>query len=163
IGDIGKIDERTDVFALGATLCEILTGLPAYAGTDGEVLALAHSGDTTHACRRLEQSDADPELVALAKQCLHRDVGSRARAARVVAERITSHLAEAERRAERARAHMISARRAARLTHALAAAVVLMIALGAGWWSYARRQQGASEFRIELDRARNLRLSSYKD
>ncbi|MBP8299687.1 MAG: serine/threonine protein kinase, partial [Planctomycetes bacterium] len=32
-GEIEKLDERSDVFSLGATLCEILTGRPPYEGT----------------------------------------------------------------------------------------------------------------------------------
>ncbi len=33
-GDVERIDERADVFGLGAILCEILTGRPPYVGID---------------------------------------------------------------------------------------------------------------------------------
>src|SRR5262249_5575451 len=33
-GEVGRLDERCDVFALGATLCEILTGKPPYGGPE---------------------------------------------------------------------------------------------------------------------------------
>src|SRR5581483_2666612 len=36
IGAVDQIDERSDVFGLGAILCQILTGQPPYAGTDAE-------------------------------------------------------------------------------------------------------------------------------
>ena len=32
-GEVSVLDEQTDVFALGSTLCEILTGEPAYIGS----------------------------------------------------------------------------------------------------------------------------------
>ena len=33
-GEVDRLDERSDVFGLGAILCEILTGQPPYAGQD---------------------------------------------------------------------------------------------------------------------------------
>ena len=39
-GEIDRVDERADVFALGSILCEILTGRPAFLGrSSGEILA----------------------------------------------------------------------------------------------------------------------------
>ena len=49
-GEWDKVDERSDVFGLGAILCAILTGEPAYTGTtDEEVLSKANSGDVSEA------------------------------------------------------------------------------------------------------------------
>ena len=36
IGDVDRMDERSDVFGLGAILCEILTGQPPYIEADGD-------------------------------------------------------------------------------------------------------------------------------
>src|SRR5205814_5593669 len=42
LGEINRLDQRCDVFSLGAILCEILTGKPPYAGADAlEVLRQA--------------------------------------------------------------------------------------------------------------------------
>src|SRR5262249_37640625 len=51
-GRINEVDRRSDVFGLGAILCEILTGEPPGLGADG-------AWDRLHGC------DADPELVRL--------------------------------------------------------------------------------------------------
>ena len=59
-GDVEALDERADVFGLGAILCEILTGSPAYVGRDGtEVLRKAIRGDLADAFARLDACGAD--------------------------------------------------------------------------------------------------------
>src|SRR5262249_51268706 len=59
-GESAALDERTDVFGLGAILCVILTGQPPYRGaTWGEVHTRAEWGDLTEALARLEGSAAD--------------------------------------------------------------------------------------------------------
>jgi serine/threonine protein kinase len=47
-GEITQLDERSDVFGLGAILCEMLTGQPPFVGRNSkEVLHSAQQGDTT--------------------------------------------------------------------------------------------------------------------
>src|SRR5262249_21256309 len=70
-GAVSEVDERADVFGLGAILCVILTGKPPYAGPSTEAVRLMSiRGATAEAFARLDASGADPELVALAKRCL---------------------------------------------------------------------------------------------
>src|SRR5262249_7155605 len=38
LGEVHRLDERGDVFGLGAVLCVILTGQPPYVDADGEVV-----------------------------------------------------------------------------------------------------------------------------
>lgn len=102
-GEIAKIDERSDVFGLGAVLCAILTGKPPYIGTDVDSIRLkAIRGDRADAFARLESSGADAELLALCKRCLATDRDARPRHAGEVAEAITNHLAAAQERARQA-------------------------------------------------------------
>jgi serine/threonine-protein kinase len=150
-GEINRLDERTDVFGLGAILCEILTGQPPYLGKDGiEVYDRARWGDLADALARLENCSTDTDLLQLAQRCLAADPGDRPRDAGMVAEAVTAHLAStqerlqaaeleraaAQAREEEARAKMAAERRARRLTVTLAVSVVAIVLLAGGGWAW---------------------------
>src|SRR5262249_9469470 len=83
-GEVGRVDERADVFALGSILCEVLTGAPAYTGRPGsDVLRQATDGDLADARARLAACGAEPELLALARDCLAAEPEDRLRDAGV--------------------------------------------------------------------------------
>ena len=107
-GEVGLVDERADVFALGSILCEILTGQPAFAGrTSGEIQRLAARGELADALQRLDACGADGELVELACVCLAPEPGDRPRDAAAVTARLTAYqrgVQERLRTAELARA-----------------------------------------------------------
>ena len=70
-GEIDRVDERVDVFALGSILCEVLTGRPAFTGrSPEEIHRKAAGGDLAEALARLAACGADDELIALARACL---------------------------------------------------------------------------------------------
>jgi serine/threonine protein kinase len=103
LGEWDAVDERADVFALGSILCELLTGQPAYRGSDGEeVYRRAKRGDMTEALERLHQCQADTALVALCRECLSAEREPRPRDAGVVAKRAAEHQAEVQERLRRA-------------------------------------------------------------
>ena len=169
-GEIDRIDERADVFALGSILCEVLTGQPAFVGrSSGEIHRKAALGDLAEALARLEGSGAAGELIALAKECLAREREDRPRHAGAVTDRTTAYLAgvqeklraaeiaraaesaraeEAQRTAHAAEARAAAERRARRLTAALTATVLLAAGLGAVGWRWVELER--------LGRAREL-------
>ncbi len=142
LGEVDRLDERCDVFSLGAILCEVLTGKPPYVAGDGEsVLRQARRANLADALTRLDGCGADAELTGLAKRCLAAEPSGRPRDASEVARSVEAYRAGVEERARRAELERAAAqarakeawamaaagRRARRLTAALKAAMLLFI------------------------------------
>jgi WD40 repeat protein/serine/threonine protein kinase/tetratricopeptide (TPR) repeat protein len=139
-GEVERMDKRSDVFGLGAILCEILTGRPPFTGANKiEMLAKARACDHAEALVSLDGCGADTELVRLAKKCLAPHSQDRPGDAGVVAREVAAYLAgvqerlqaaERERAAAQARAEearkTAAAERRARKRMVLAALVVVV-------------------------------------
>jgi serine/threonine protein kinase len=102
-GQIRLLDARSDVFGLGAILCQILTGHPPYRGPDGEAVRIkALRGEVAEAFAALDSCGAEPELVGLCKRCLSFKQEDRPADGRAVAEEVARIRQAAEERARRA-------------------------------------------------------------
>ncbi len=162
-GEIRKLNPQSDVFGLGAILCEILTGSPPYRGKDANELRVqAVRCETAAALAALDVCDAEPELVALCKRCLaFRQDDRPADGAAVAGEvaRIRQASEERARRAEleRAEALVRAAEQAKRRRVWLGLAASLTVGLVASsllgvWADQARREAERARLR-ELQRA----------
>ena len=90
-GFLDRVGPPADVFALGAMLCEIITGQGPYSDAptgDGFAAALARArgGDTGETVHRLTASGAPQELIDLSLRCLEPHPAARPRDAAVVVE-----------------------------------------------------------------------------
>ena len=155
-GEVEKLDERADVFSLGAILCELLSGRPPYEEREGaeSLVVQAAKALLDPARARLEACDADPALVRLCLDCMLPARAARPANAEEVAKTVHAYLTSVEERAQKAELAAVEARikaaeerRARRLTLALAGTLVAALALGVGGFAWVRRER---EERVHL-------------
>jgi tetratricopeptide (TPR) repeat protein len=169
-GELDRVNERADVFGLGALLAVILTGRPPYVGETFEsVRVQAVRGKLADCFARLDGCGAEPELVALCKKCLAFEPADRPGDAGEVARAVARLRAAAEERAQLAERERLAAevraaeqtkwRKAVQRATAAVAAVLLLGVVGttAGLLQANHQRQLAEQARE--DEARQKRLA----
>lgn len=141
----GHVDQRSDVFGLGAVLCTMLTGRPPFDGALPRVILLqAAQGRLESACARLATCGADPEVIRLCQRCLAVAPGERPADGNAVAREVAALRAAIEARArqaeiDRARFTVYSAEQRKRRRLSLALVALLLAGLiatsGLAWWA----------------------------
>jgi tetratricopeptide (TPR) repeat protein len=110
LGAVAKVDQRSDVFGLGAILAVILTGRPPFAAGSAETARVrAAQGDLADCLARLDACGAEPELVALCKRCLSPRAADRPADGGEVARAVAALRAAADERARRAERDRVAA------------------------------------------------------
>ena len=156
-GEGSQLDERSDVFGLGAVLCVILTGEPPFRGPDASsVLLQAARGNLDDALARLLGCGADAELVRLALRCLAAEREERPRNAGEVAAAVGAYqagvqeqLRQAELERARAEVKAREERKRRRLVLALALTLGVVLVLGGLFARWAELKQKELAYRKE--------------
>jgi WD40 repeat protein/tetratricopeptide (TPR) repeat protein len=168
-GEIDRVDERSDVFGLGAILCVLLTGQPPYRECSQEKLwEQAKNADLADAFARLDSCRADAELATLAKRCLAKNQDERPRGAAAVAEAVAVYQASVRERLRRAEMERAAAevkareeRKRRRQAVAAGSLVVLVVVGGllATYWQY---RKTVEEKNRSTNLATNLKVQLQK-
>jgi serine/threonine-protein kinase len=163
-GEVGAVDERADVFSLGAILCEILTAKPPFFGRSArEAHRRGARAELTAAFDHLARSDADAELVELTRRCLAPNTHDRPRDASEVARAMAAYLAGVQERLRatelarvEAQARATEERKRRKVQFRLAAGIFLALAAGtagiAVQWNRAETNLRTAQARYDLAR-----------
>jgi serine/threonine-protein kinase len=168
-GLVAEVDKRSDVFGLGAILCEILTGKRPYTSEDVCSVRLeATEARLDGALGRLRSCGAEPDLIRLAERCLAPRKSERPADAGEVEAAVKAHQAAAQERLqqermerERQQVKAEEERRRRKLWAGLTAALLVAFAAVAAcalvWQDVqARRRADLAQARIDLRDAERL-------
>jgi tetratricopeptide (TPR) repeat protein len=164
LGALNKVDARSDVFGLGGILAVILTGAPPFQADSAETTRLrAAQGKVDECFARLDECGAEPDLVALCKQCLAPDPAGRPADAGAVARAVAGLRAAADERARQAELdrvkvaaelQMAEQRKRRRVQAALGMSFIALVVLSGAfaWWAERRAGERAKDRAVAAER-----------
>jgi WD40 repeat protein/serine/threonine protein kinase len=160
LGEIEQVDQRSDVFGLGAILCNILTGRPPYVAKSLEQLRrMAVRAELGDAFESLDRCEADPDLKQLTRRALSPDPAHRPSDAAVLVQELSQYregvetrLRQAELAEVRATAHAMEERSRRKQTLRYLGVVLLVLAIGVIGTSFGlfREYRAKEDLRREL-------------
>jgi serine/threonine protein kinase/tetratricopeptide (TPR) repeat protein len=125
-----KLDPRTDLFSLGVTLYELVTGQRPFVGEDARSICHAVLNTSPPGPSQL-RADLPPELEKIIQTCMAKDRGERY-------QRASDVVAALEQLRRRRESTLLMAPLKARTRWALASTLVLLVALGVMSWLWLR-------------------------
>lgn len=161
-GDTARVDRRTDVWALGAILYELLAGAPPFEGDSAlDVMLKVVQEEPVPLRKRVPSLPEDLETIVA--RCLEKDPGRRYDSARALAEDLGRFLDGepiAARRVSLAHRLLVRARKNRAVTVVAGVSSVLLLALLALWVrevrASARGRELARHFGQEVERVEGL-------
>jgi len=163
MGDVEEMDERSDVFSLGAILTELLTGKPPYDAPRAELLPMVARAKLDPARERLRACGADPELIELAEDCLIPAPAARPRHAGIVAERVGKWLSAADEQIQQAHYKAASAKKTRNVAFAVGVLVLAAFAASLLFWQRAEQDRDKAESATQLARAAEAQAGEARD
>lgn len=160
MGALDRIDRRSDVYSLGATLYEALTGVPPFdAPTTMEVLKAVLESDPVPPSQL--RPGLDPELETICLTCLEKEPEQRYDSAKELADDLARHLsdepivARPPSIADRARKWFRRNRKLARTLGISAGVALWVMVLGSAFFlvQLRRERDTAEQARLEADAA----------
>ena len=143
-GKLEEVDERSDIWSMGAVLYEVLTGRPPFEGVNAfDVVGKVRTDEPIHVLTL--SPSAPPDLAAVAMRCLQRESGARYQSASELALDIERYQAGA-----RVEAYHYSSRELLKRFVAtnkilsvsvVGASVVLLVATVLVWMQYRKAEQ----------------------
>jgi len=121
-----KLDPRTDLFSLGVTLYEVITGLQPFRGDDVRSICQAVLNTSPPEASQIRH-DLPPDLKKITQTCMLKDRGLRY-------QRASDLLSDLEQLRRNRESTLLTAPLKARTKWAWASALVLLVALGVMSW-----------------------------
>jgi len=160
-----RLDERADVYAIGAILREALTGEPPYRGDDGAALLAAVRAGPPEPLERVAPG-VPADLAAIVDKAMARDLGARYPTARELADELrrfqTGQLVSAHAYSLGERAWRWLRRNRAPVAVAAGAGALVVALVGFGFARIVRERDRADASADQL-RIRNARLELDRD
>jgi serine/threonine-protein kinase len=91
-GEVSRLDRRTDIYSLGATLYQVATGLPPFSGANALEILSAIASTEVQPLRTL-RPDLPRDLEAITLKCLEKERSKRYDSARALADDLDRFLA----------------------------------------------------------------------